>query len=410
MEYRLLNNQSGLQNTITPNSWNYQDKNNNLYISTEDGVIVINLENYTSNIRSYRIQMKSIQVDDELIRVRRGEDIYINSGAHVLEMFPEIVNYSVNVPYVSIYLEGYDSEPRVMLQSEMNNIVYRNIPVGTYKFHLAVLDDKGKVTVTENIYTIIKKAEIYDNWWFKIYMVAVFAIIVAYITWIIFHTQVKRTLDFQKKELEFVKKQLEMGNETVMTIARTVDAKDINTSQHSLRVSEYSVLIAKELGYNEDECENLKKAALLHDIGKIGIPDRILNKPDRLTDEEYALMKSHVEKGAQILKNFTLINHVEEGALYHHERYDGSGYMYGLKGEEIPLNARIIGIADAFDAMTANRVYRKKLDKDYVIREIKRGSGTQFDPKLVEIMLGLIEKGLIDIDNLYKDGENHGEQ
>lgn len=410
VEYRLLNNQSGLQNTITPNSWNYQDKNNNLYISTEDGVIVINLENYTSNIRSYRIQMKSIQVDDELIRVRRGEDIYINSGAHVLEMFPEIVNYSVNVPYVSIYLEGYDSEPRVMLQSEMNNIVYRNIPVGTYKFHLAVLDDKGKVTVTENIYTIIKKAEIYDNWWFKIYMVAVFAIIVAYITWIIFHTQVKRTLDFQKKELEFVKKQLEMGNETVMTIARTVDAKDINTSQHSLRVSEYSVLIAKELGYNEDECENLKKAALLHDIGKIGIPDRILNKPDRLTDEEYALMKSHVEKGAQILKNFTLINHVEEGALYHHERYDGSGYMYGLKGEEIPLNARIIGIADAFDAMTANRVYRKKLDKDYVIREIKRGSGTQFDPKLVEIMLGLIEKGLIDIDNLYKDGENHGEQ
>lgn len=410
VEYRLLNNQSGLQNAITPNSWNYLDKNNNLYISTEDGVIVINLENYSSNIRSYRIQMKSIQVDDELIRVRRGEDIYINSGAHVLEMFPEIVNYSVNVPYVSIYLEGYDSEPRVMLQSELNNIVYRNIPVGTYRFHLAVLDDKGKVTVTENIYTIIKKAEMYDNWWFKIYMVAVFAIIVAYITWIIFHTQVKRTLDFKKKELEFVKKQLEMGNETVMTIARTVDAKDINTSQHSLRVSEYSVLIAKALGYNEDECENLKKAALLHDIGKIGIPDRILNKPDRLTDEEYALMKSHVEKGAQILKNFTLINHVEEGALYHHERYDGSGYMYGLKGEEIPLNARIIGIADAFDAMTANRVYRKKLDKDYVIREIKRGSGTQFDPKLVEIMLGLIEKGLIDIDNLYKDGENHVEQ
>ena len=114
VEYRLLNNQSGLQNAITPNSWNYLDKNNNLYISTEDGVIVINLENYSSNIRSYRIQMKSIQVDDELIRVRRGEDIYINSGAHVLEMFPEIVNYSVNVPYVSIYLEGYDSEPRVL--------------------------------------------------------------------------------------------------------------------------------------------------------------------------------------------------------------------------------------------------------------------------------------------------------
>lgn len=168
-------------------------------------------------------------------------------------------------------------------------------------------------------------------------MVGIFALTVAYLTWIIFHTQIKRTLDFQKKELEFVKKQLEMGNETVLTIARTVDAKDVNTSQHSLRVSEYSVMIAKELGYSDEECENLRKAALLHDIGKIGIPDRILNKPERLTDEEYAIMKSHVEKGAEILKSFTLVNHVEEGALYHHERYDGKGYMHGLKGEEIPL-------------------------------------------------------------------------
>lgn len=116
-------------------------------------------------------------------------------------------------------------------------------------------------------------------------------------------------------------------------------------------------------------------------------------------------MKSHVEKGAEILKSFTLVNHVEEGALYHHERYDGKGYMYGLKGEEIPLNARIIGIADTFDAMTANRVYRKKLDMDYVLGEIRRGSGTQFDPKLVDIMLRLIDSGRIDIDDLYKDGE-----
>ena len=224
----------------------------------------------------------------------------------------------------------------------------------------------------------------YDNWWFKIYMVAVFAIIVAYITWIIFHTQVKRTLDFQKKELEFVKKQLEMGNETVMTIARTVDAKDINTSQHSLRVSEYSVLIAKALGYNEDECENLKKAALLHDIGKIGIPDRILNKPDRLTDEEYALMKSHVEKGAQILKNFTLINHVEEGALYHHERYDGSGYPDGLKGNAIPMCAQVVGIVDAYDALINDRPYKRKYEPEEAIQMISNGECGAFSNQLMQ--------------------------
>ena len=209
----------------------------------------------------------------------------------------------------------------------------------------------------------------------------------------------------QKRELELAKNQIEMGNETVLTIARTVDAKDENTSQHSVRVSEYSVLIAKRLGYNEEQCETLRKTALLHDIGKIGIPDRVLNKPSRLDDEEYEIMKSHVVKGAEILKKFTLIDNVQEGALYHHERYDGKGYVHGLKGEEIPLNARIIGIADAFDAMTANRVYRKKLDFDFVLGELKKGRGTQFDPKLVDIMLALIEEGVIDVSRLYEEAK-----
>ena len=184
-----------------------------------------------------------------------------------------------------------------------------------------------------------------------------------------------------------------------------MDAKDENTSQHSVRVSEYSVLIAKRLGYNEEQCETLRKTALLHDIGKIGIPDRVLNKPSRLDDEEYEIMKSHVVKGAEILKKFTLIDNVQEGALYHHERYDGKGYVHGLKGEEIPLNARIIGIADAFDAMTANRVYRKKLDFDFVLGELKKGRGTQFDPKLVDIMLALIEEGVIDVSRLYEEAK-----
>ena len=184
---------------------------------------------------------------------------------------------------------------------------YKNMP-----FKYVVLDENGKVPISENTYTIIKEAKIYDYWWFKVYMVGIFALTVAYLTWIIFHTQIKRTLDFQKKELEFVKKQLEMGNETVLTIARTVDAKDVNTSQHSLRVSEYSVMIAKELGYSDEECENLRKAALLHDIGKIGIQDRILNKPERLTDEEYAILKNnssfqrHIKGGFITFDYFTL--------------------------------------------------------------------------------------------------------
>ena len=199
-----------------------------------------------------------------------------------------------------------------------------------------------------------------------------------------------------------------MGNETILAIARTVDAKDLLTSKHSQRVSEYSVLIAKRFGFSEEEQENLRKAALLHDIGKIGIPDSILNKPDRLTDEEYAIMKTHVTNGAEILKDFTLIDHVVEGARYHHERYDGKGYPDGLKGRDIPLYGRIIAVADAFDAMTANRVYRKRLPFADVLNELRNGRGTQFDPELLDDFLNAIESGEIDVESLYAEPKPEG--
>jgi energy-coupling factor transport system substrate-specific component len=234
-------------------------------------------------------------------------------------------------------------------------------------------------------------------------MVAVLALFVSWLTWFVARTRIQRTLNLHEKELELVRNQIEMGNQTILAIANTVDAKDERTSLHSQRVSEYSVMIARELGKSDEECEILRKTALLHDIGKIGIPDSVLNKPAKLTDDEYEIMKSHVVKGADILKDFTLIDHVWEGALYHHERYDGKGYASGLKGEEIPLNARIIGIADAFDAMTANRVYRKKLEFSYVLEELKRGKGTQFDPDLVDIMLELISSGKINTAELYAE-------
>ncbi len=402
-DYKLLDSQAGLLKAFTPNAWNYMDEDENLYLSTDTGVVCMNLNRYTVSVRSYRMIVRSIKVDDATYSVERGETTVLPSGVSRMEIVPEIINYSLNLPYVSVYLEGFDKQPKIVAQDQLKSIVYTNLPVGTYTFHLGVMDSRGKKVVAESSYTIEKEREIYDNWWFVFYAIFVFAVAVAYLTWLFFRTQIQRTLNMQKKELEFAKSQIEMGNETVLTIARTVDAKDENTSQHSVRVSEYSVMIAKRLGFDDAACEQLRKAALLHDIGKIGIPDRVLNKPGRLTDEEYEIMKSHVVKGAEILKKFTLVENVQEGALYHHERYDGRGYVHGLKGEEIPLNARIIGIADAFDAMTANRVYRKKLDFDFVIGELKKGKGTQFDPDLVDIMLQLIEEKQIDVEQLYAD-------
>lgn len=407
-EYELLDSKRGLKASLTANSWDYMDEEGNLYLACDSGVFRVNINDYGMMRRSYRMMVSSIYLDGEAHELERGETFIINRGTSKVELFPEVVNYTADDPTVSYYLEGFDAAPTVIPQSELSSIVYTNIPTGTYKFHLSVIDSTNNKAIEESVFELVKANEIYDTRWFRIYMLVVAMLAVAWLTWFIARTQIQRTINFQRKELEFARNQLRMGNETILAIAKTVDAKDENTSQHSQRVSEYSVLIARELGFSEEECENLRKAALLHDIGKIGIPDRVLNKPGRLNDEEYAIMKSHVTRGAEILKDFTLVDHAIEGTLYHHERYDGTGYPQGLAGEEIPLYGRIIGVADAFDAMTANRVYRKQLDFDFVVEELKRCKGSQFDPNMVDIMLKLIDEGKIDVNALYgrvKDGK-----
>ncbi len=195
------------------------------------------------------------------------------------------------------------------------------------------------------------------------------------------------------EELEMKNEQMsEMTMQTIMTIANTIDAKDEYTRGHSRRVAEYSAAIARELGFSEEDVEDIRFIGLLHDIGKIGVPDAVLNKPGRLTDEEYQLMKGHTMVGADILKDITMIDGLDVGAKYHHEHYDGTGYPEGLKGDEIPRVARIIGVADAYDAMTSNRVYRRHLEPDRVMKELKKGCGNQFEPEACEALIRLVEE------------------
>ncbi len=181
--------------------------------------------------------------------------------------------------------------------------------------------------------------------------------------------------------------------QSITTITYAVDAKDRYTKGHSVRVAQYCLAIAKKLNWSKQDCLNLYYIALLHDIGKIGIPDSILNKPVKLSDEEYRMIRNHTTMGANILRPITMVPQICDGARYHHERYDGKGYPYGLKGDEIPYVARIIGIADAYDAITSNRIYEKAQVADYAVNELKKGRGTQFDPYLTDVMLSIIEDG-----------------
>lgn len=188
------------------------------------------------------------------------------------------------------------------------------------------------------------------------------------------------------------RKQMEaMSLQMMQTLSTTIEAKDEYINGHSRRVAEYSALIARELGWNDKEVENLRNAAHLHDIGKIGVPDIILNKPTGLLDTEYELVKKHTVIGADILKSITLIEHVQEVAKYHHERYDGSGYPNGLKGEEIPIHARIVAMADSYDAMASKRIYRDALPESVIRQEILANRGTQFDPAIADVLLKLLD-------------------
>lgn len=183
-----------------------------------------------------------------------------------------------------------------------------------------------------------------------------------------------------------------MSLQMVQTLANTIDAKDSYTNGHSTRVAKYSVMIAKRMGYSGEKLEQLQYAALLHDIGKIGIPNEIINKPSRLTDEEYEVIKTHPAIGGKILDEISEIPDIAIGARWHHERYDGNGYPDKLKGTEIPEIARIIGVADAYDAMTSNRSYRNLVSQEIVRSEIEKGKSSQFDPDIADVMIRLIEE------------------
>ena len=188
----------------------------------------------------------------------------------------------------------------------------------------------------------------------------------------------------------------EMFIESIESLANAIDAKDPYTNGHSRRVTEYSVRTAREMGLSEEQIERLEYMAVLHDVGKIGIKDAILNKQARLEDDEFVIMKSHTLIGAGILEEMNSLRKLAVGAKYHHEKYDGSGYHERLKGEEIPLESRIIAVADTYDAMTTDRPYRKGLEHITAVNELNLCAGTQFDPKVVECFVKVIDRKLED--------------
>lgn len=208
----------------------------------------------------------------------------------------------------------------------------------------------------------------------------------------------KMSIDqYKAEELENLRKQQQRDKqllrEIIEAFAKVIDMKDSYTQGHSSRVAKYTAMLTRELGYDEQTVEQYYNIALMHDVGKISIPDQVLNKPGKLTDEEYSIIKSHTEHGYDALKSISLMPEIGIGAEAHHERPDGKGYPNGLKGDEIPRVAQIIAVADTFDAMYSDRPYRKRMNYEKAVSIIRDAAGTQLTADVVEAFLRLAQKG-----------------
>jgi energy-coupling factor transport system substrate-specific component len=240
---------------------------------------------------------------------------------------------------------------------------------------------------------ITKQKHIYEELWFMCAMLLLLA-------WAIYatakHIIEKRTAKLQAKNRE----QKKLIREITEAFAKVIDMKDKYTRGHSVRVAHYTAMLAREMGCSDDDIEKYYNIALMHDVGKIGIPMEVLNKPGKLDDDEYETIKSHTSLGYETLKDISIMPELAIGAGMHHERPDGKGYPNALKNEEIPLVARIIGVADTFDAMYSNRPYRNRMPFDKVVSIIKEVRGTQLDSEVVDAFLSLVDKGVLkDVDD-----------
>ncbi len=386
--YAFYDGACGLPSIATANSYSALTDDGTLYISGTTGVAGVNINDESGDVYKVHLTVPFLMSDGKYIDARGKSKVKIPAECHRLTIEAHGFTYTLNNPSVTYFLKGSDKEPVVTTARDLRNISYTNLKGGTYDFHLAQIDPATSEEIQSYDLTIVKTRMFYEYLWFKILCgLLVAAAIFFSVTWYFR----RKTRILRKKEEENRK----MIEEMATVFAKCIDMKDAYTNGHSVRVAYYSCLLAERMGKSPEEIEKLHNIALLHDIGKISIPDNILNKPGRLDDEEFAIMKSHSARGRDILSEVSIAPDLAIGAGSHHERMDGKGYPEGLTGDEIPEFAQIISVADTFDAMFSTRPYRKKMPLDDIVREIKRCAGTQFNAEIAGCLLELIEEGVI---------------
>ena len=385
--YSFYDLRSGLPSIATSNSRSYISPSGTLYIAGSAGVSSININTARQGKNDVKLTVPFVSIDGEEVFIKEGETIVLPSTCKRFTLHAYAMTYAHN-PQISYYVEGFDKKPTIVAKHEMKPLEFTSPHSGEYTFHMSIIDVMtGKATNSIAVKIKVEKA-LYEHVWFWLIIVAVVAVAVIVIVRAYLRHNMAKLLEKEKQDRKFIR-------EVIQVFAKTIDIKDAYTNGHSFRVAEYTRMIAEKAGYDESEAEKIYNIGLMHDIGKITIPNEILNKPGKLTDEEFFIMKMHASNGYEILKEVEVDPNLALGAGFHHERMDGRGYPEGKKGDEIPKVAQMIAVADTFDAMYSTRPYRKQMPIEKVVEEMKRVAGTQLNEKYVKIMLELIEEGKI---------------
>ncbi len=420
INYELLDSGAGLLAGLTSNSWCYTDGDGKIYLCTNSGVMCFD-DTLNSEDSEYKFGITTIECDGEGLSYDLSGDelVILPSSAKNVTIRATVYNYALQDVKVKFFVEGMDNDSAPISYQDIEPIQLSNITHGEYKVHLRVYDSSGTVVLQEMTYVIEKETQVWEKTWYRVYLAFVSTEIMAFIIWMLISIYL---ISKKKAELEEIRKELEakveeqineikekdahemnMIRKIIVALSDTVDAKDRYTSGHSKRVAEYARMIAKRMGKSEEEQQEIYYTGLLHDVGKIRVPEEIINKPGKLTDEEYDLIKVHPVTSYHILKDISEDSLIAAGARYHHERYDGKGYPNGISGTDIPEIARIIAVVDAYDAMASNRSYRPAMEQSVVRDQIVKGRGTQFDPDMADIMLSLIDE---DTDYSMKENQD----
>lgn len=275
---------------------------------------------------------------------------------------------------------------RITLKPDENT---KLIPAGESKPFGFIMISEELMNFSKFIFTGYRQTTYTQYTLFWVLVVAAGLWIVGFLTYLIVSIRIRAYERRCENDAKII-------TQTMKTFAGMIDAKDPYTKGHSARVSLYAQEIGRRMGMKKEEVRNLGYIGLMHDCGKIGVPDNVLTKPSKLSPEERKVIEEHTTRGGSVLENFTAIEGIRDGALYHHERYDGQGYPKGLKGADIPLCARIICVVDAYDAMNSDRCYRPRLPREKIVKELDDNAGTQFDPDVVVHMIAMIRDGFCD--------------